>query len=112
MSRLIPDPIYDPAICYLCGSTLVRYKSWQLRSLPDNAYTVDHIQPISRGGTDSPKNLAPCCNKCNRSKDNLVRGHQWALEFMSDCMTLLIPMRIITSRTFKAPKHCARVGKS
>lgn len=28
----------------------------------------DHMIPVSRGGTDDPKNLATACFSCNRSK--------------------------------------------
>jgi len=29
---------------------------------------VDHVMPVSRGGTDEPSNLAPACEPCNREK--------------------------------------------
>lgn len=29
---------------------------------------VDHITPTSRGGLDTPDNMAPCCAECNSSK--------------------------------------------
>lgn len=29
---------------------------------------IDHIVPLSRGGTHEPENLAPACRACNRSK--------------------------------------------
>jgi len=31
---------------------------------------VDHIKPISRGGTDDRRNLQYLCPKCNQSKAN------------------------------------------
>lgn len=31
---------------------------------------VDHVRPTSRGGLDTPDNLAPCCSECNSSKGN------------------------------------------
>lgn len=31
----------------------------------DEANTVDHIIPSSRGGTDDPMNLVAACNLCN-----------------------------------------------
>ncbi|WP_198533111.1 HNH endonuclease [Carbonactinospora thermoautotrophica] len=30
---------------------------------------VDHVVPVSRGGTDDPANLAPACQSCNISKN-------------------------------------------
>lgn len=32
--------------------------------------TVDHIDPISKGGTNDPDNLVPACQPCNSSKIN------------------------------------------
>lgn len=29
---------------------------------------VDHVFPVSRGGTSAPENLAPSCSPCNRQK--------------------------------------------
>lgn len=35
-------------------------------------YHVDHLVPISLGGTNSPTNLCILCAKCNLHKSNLV----------------------------------------
>ena len=32
------------------------------------ATTIDHILPVSRGGTDDPANLQPACWPCNQRK--------------------------------------------
>lgn len=34
------------------------------------ANTVDHIVPISKGGTDEAHNLLAACSRCNYSKGN------------------------------------------
>lgn len=34
----------------------------------DNDITVDHIVPLSKGGTDEPKNKTLACRKCNNNK--------------------------------------------
>lgn len=30
--------------------------------------TLDHVRPISRGGSNHPANLVPACSSCNKSK--------------------------------------------
>jgi len=44
--------------CWYCGHALNPWKN----------FTVDHIQPLSSGGTDDISNLAPCCYRCNSIK--------------------------------------------
>ncbi len=34
--------------------------------------SMDHVIPVSRGGTDWPANLRPCCRRCNNSKHGLT----------------------------------------
>jgi 5-methylcytosine-specific restriction endonuclease McrA len=41
-----------------------------------NSFTIDHIIPINRGGTDTLDNLQPACRACNRSKSDLLPGEQ------------------------------------
>ena len=36
------------------------------------AFTVDHVSPVSAGGTSEPDNLALACFHCNRRKGNLL----------------------------------------
>lgn len=38
--------------------------------------TADHVIPISRGGSNAPRNLVCCCVPCNNSKRNLLIG-EW-----------------------------------
>ena len=35
---------------------------------PDVQLEVDHIIPVSRGGTNDPKNLRTLCHPCNQGK--------------------------------------------
>lgn len=35
-----------------------------------NKYTVDHVIPISKGGTHAIDNVVPCCLSCNGKKGN------------------------------------------
>lgn len=44
-------------ICQKCG-----------REFPIDIMEVDHIVPISRGGTDRPTNLRLLCPPCNKKK--------------------------------------------
>lgn len=40
------------------------------RSDISNGYEIDHIMPLSRGGSDWPSNLQCLCRGCNRSKSS------------------------------------------
>lgn len=44
-------------ICHYCG-----------RQVGREALTMDHVVPLSRGGTSSKGNLVPCCKECNTAK--------------------------------------------
>lgn len=44
--------------CSYCGVTL----------RPFSTFTIDHVQPVSRGGTNDLENLAACCKSCNSIK--------------------------------------------
>jgi len=46
--------------CHWCGR----------RAGPSVKLEVDHIVPVSKGGTDDRWNLVPACRECNRSKGN------------------------------------------
>jgi 5-methylcytosine-specific restriction endonuclease McrA len=50
----------DPSVCYLCNV--------DLSTLDPNDRTVDHMVPVSRGGTHTLENLFPCCRDCNHTK--------------------------------------------
>ncbi len=49
--------------CYYCSNKLIKYH-------------VDHIIPISRGGTNTKDNLVITCPSCNCSKHNKL-PHEW-----------------------------------
>ena len=44
--------------CHWCGKTI------------KDKYHIDHVIPLSRGGSNSPGNLVIACPKCNLSKSN------------------------------------------
>lgn len=50
--------------CYYCGQKV------------GDTYHVDHVVPLSRGGSNSPENLVVACVHCNLSKSNKL-PHEW-----------------------------------
>ena len=62
----------DDGICQLCGVKTRFFKS--LYDTPFDtgpvAGSVDHIIPVSKGGTDDPQNLRWSCRSCNCSRGN------------------------------------------
>lgn len=67
-----PFDVFDAAdwTCYLCGEQTPK----ALRGTHDNrAPELDHIHPLSKGGTHTLDNVACACRKCNQIKgDNLL----------------------------------------
>jgi 5-methylcytosine-specific restriction endonuclease McrA len=47
--------------CYLCNG------DWF--NLPERDRTIDHVIPVSKGGTNWPANLRPACRSCNSKKN-------------------------------------------
>lgn len=64
------DPTYRPERegepCTYCGVRMSYFGARQ--HIP----TVDHVQPLSRGGADHPLNLVLCCEYCNTWKHYLT----------------------------------------
>lgn len=50
-------------LCYWCNKTLDKYH-------------VDHLIPLSRGGSNDPPNLVVACPTCNMSRNNKL-PHEW-----------------------------------
>ena len=50
--------------CHYCGCALTKAPRFT------NSATVDHVVPLSRGGSNSPDNLVIACMDCNRRKHN------------------------------------------
>lgn len=48
-------------ICAICG-----------RALNYNKFTIDHIIPLSKGGTNAIDNLQPTCKVCNHIKQDIL----------------------------------------
>jgi len=51
----------NAGICHYCG-----------QKLPREELTMDHIVPVSRGGTSTKGNVVPCCKQCNSDKKYLT----------------------------------------
>ena len=47
----------SPGLCHYCG-----------RKFTFKELTLDHVVPLSRGGTTSPGNVVPACRECNKAK--------------------------------------------
>ena len=50
----------------------------------DRTATVDHVIPVSQGGTTEDSNLVGCCRACNVSKRDRT-PEQWAADIMAAC---------------------------
>lgn len=42
------------------------------KSLKNRAYEIDHIVPLSFGGSNLVDNLVICCHRCNSMAHNLI----------------------------------------
>lgn len=56
----------DQPPCHLCGKP-IDYRAHHLDPL---AFTIDHITPLNRGGTDTLDNIGPAHRQCNRAKSD------------------------------------------
>lgn len=54
--------VRDKGICGICG-----------KFVPPDSFTIDHIVPISKGGTYEYSNLQCCCRKCNQLKADALQ---------------------------------------
>lgn len=65
--------VYDlhGAHCVYCGTHIAK----------PGKYTLDHLQPRSRGGDKSIENLRPSCLTCNQSKADRTPA-EWAADIM------------------------------
>ena len=57
--------------CSICGCSLDKTTATR-----DDSFTVDHVTPKSRGGTEESQNKRPCCRRCNLLKGSLT----WSIE--------------------------------
>ena len=62
----------DKGICQLCGRHTRFFNSAFDTPFCDGprAGSVDHLVPVSKGGTDDPSNLRWACRTCNCARGN------------------------------------------
>lgn len=68
----IVNQVYDKTngYCEYCGKKI----HFQNYGIPDatGSWEIDHLIPVSRGGSDGIQNLFPACTFCNRSKQDMT----------------------------------------
>lgn len=52
-------------VCHYCG-----------KQVGADALTMDHVVPVSRGGTSTKGNVVPACAACNKTKRFLTPAEQ------------------------------------
>ncbi len=52
-------------VCHYCG-----------KQVGADALTMDHVVPVSRGGTSTKGNVVPACAACNQTKRYLTPAEQ------------------------------------
>src|SRR5690242_3391906 len=58
-------------LCFLCGKFMDAHRAYKnLNNQFTNGYTLDHLIPISKGGTNGGRNLVLAHAKCNSIKGN------------------------------------------
>ena len=55
--------------CMFCGVTML-FNGQAKGNLNPRLATIEHLQPLSRGGKHSWDNTTLCCHRCNTSKNN------------------------------------------
>lgn len=74
--------------CYWCGNAFG----------PDNPSGVDHLTPLSRGGSNAPSNIVAACGPCNASKGG--RTAEEYIQFLceKELHVLLRQLAVISKR--------------
>lgn len=63
--------------CYLCGIDVVLSKIYR-----EDQATIDHVIPMSKGGSHTYDNVKACCNKCNSKKGNSLQVSEGLAPFL------------------------------
>ncbi len=78
--------------CVYCGS-----------ALDLDSATLDHVQPLARGGAHTPGNVVSACGPCNRRKGDLL-PHEFFVRYPNAGLNFLLYARIV----HRALKRSAR----
>jgi hypothetical protein len=71
----------DNYTCRYCRST-------------DNVLTIDHVIPVSLGGTDEPGNLVACCKDCNSGKSSSTPDDSSIARVLDDALRWSAAMQV------------------
>jgi hypothetical protein len=77
----------DNHACRYCG-----------RSAPDVALTVDHVVPVTLGGSDHPTNLVTACTDCNSGKSSVPAVAELVADVAADALRWARAMRQATEQ--------------
>lgn len=84
----------DANTCQYCG-----------RSAPDVQLEIDHIVPVSKGGTNDFSNLVTACGACNRAKGARIFDDEGVRRFQEARMA-----RVRASEREREPERAKRRG--
>ena len=66
--RPVRKPIPNKVKAQVWSKTDGRCAYCDLQLNPFDGFEIDHVHPVSKGGTDDLENLVPCCRPCNQRK--------------------------------------------
>lgn len=84
----------DNHACRYCGATA-----------PDAALTVDHVRPVTLGGTDDPSNLVAACRECNSGKSSVPADAPLVADVQADAVRWAAAMKQAHKIARKAVKE-------
>jgi len=70
----MPNKRYNTAYYQRVRSEVLRRDYHTCHYCGQEANTVDHLIPISKGGTDESTNMVACCTRCNSAKRDRMGG--------------------------------------
>ena len=92
----------------LCRDRLLERDKVCLKCGSETRLTIDHVTPLSKGGSNDYSNLQILCKKCNLSKGSDIADYRHSVETPSICDHSHI--KLIWKKT-RALSHCLKCGK-